>query len=61
MENPTMCDVSERPRYKSKKYPFVSLEDDPVGALLQVFAHVLHVEDVREYINCKFETIGDSL
>ena len=35
-----MCDVSERPRYKSKKYPFVSLEDDPLGALSQVFPRV---------------------
>lgn len=50
MENPTVYDVSEIPRYKFKKHSFISLVDDPQGAFLQVLENVLHVEDIRSYI-----------
>ena len=59
MENPILCDVSERPRYKFKKHPFVSLIDDPLGAFSEILPNMLHVEDVRSYIHYKFESISD--
>ena len=55
-----MFDISDRPRYTFKKHPFFSLLDDPIGAFLQVLKNVLHVEDIRSYIHCKIESIGDT-
>ena len=52
-------DISDRQRYKFNKHPFVSMFDDPLGAFSQVPSNVLHVEDIRSYIYCKMETIGD--
>ena len=60
MMNPTIYNVSERPRYVFKKPPFISQVDDPLGAFLQVLENFLHVEDIRLYIHCKFERIGDN-
>lgn len=60
MKNPIVCDVSERPRYMFKKHPFISQVDDPLGAFSRVLENVLHIEDIRSYIHCKFECIGDS-
>lgn len=54
-----MCDISDRPRYKFKKHPFVSLIDDPLGEFSQILQNVLHIEDVRSYIHCKFKSVGD--
>ena len=34
--------------------------DDLIGAFLQVSENFLHVEDIRNYIHCKIESIGDS-
>ena len=59
MESQTICDVSERPRYKLNKHPFVSLIDYPLGAFSQIQPNVLHIEDVRSYMHSKFESIGD--
>ena len=47
MENQLVCDVSERPRFKFMKNPFVSLIDDHLGVFSQIFPNVLHVEEVR--------------
>ena len=60
MKTPIVCDVIERPRYKFKKHPYVSMEDHPLGELSQVPHIVLHIEDVMEYFHCKFESIGDN-
>lgn len=60
MENPTIYDVSERPRYKFKKYHYVSMEYDPLEAFSKVSHNVLHVEDVRAYIYYKFQNIRNN-
>ena len=60
MARQEVYNVSNRPRYNFKKHPFVSLLDDPIGAFLQVLENVLHVKDIRGYIHCKIESIGDS-
>ena len=57
METQEVFDIYNRPRYTFKK--LVSLLD-PVGAFLQVLKNVLHVEDIRSYIHCKIESIGDA-
>ena len=59
METQGVFDINDRPRYDFKKHPFISLLDDPIGAFLQVPKNVLHVEDIRSYIHCKIENIGD--
>ena len=60
MERKVVCDVSERPRYKFKKDSFVSLVDDLLGDFSLISPNVLHIEYVRSYIHCKFESIGDN-
>ena len=60
MERQEVFNISDRPRYNFKKHPFVSLLSDPIGAFLQVPKNVLHVEDIRSYIHCKIESIGDT-
>lgn len=52
--------IMEKPRYKFKKSSIANLEDDLAGAFLQIPNEALIVEDVRSYIHCKFETVGDS-
>ena len=44
--------MSERLRYVLKKH-------DPFHAFSQIMENVLHVKDVRSYIYCKIESIGD--
>ena len=60
MAREEVFNVSNKPRYNFKKHPFVSLLDDPIGAFSQVLENVLHVEDIRGYIHCKIESIGDT-
>ena len=60
MERQEVYNVSYRPRYNFKKHPFVSLLDDPIGAFLHVSKKILHVKDIRGYVHCKIERIGDS-
>ena len=60
MERKEVFNVNNRPRYNFKKYPFVSLLDDPIGEFLQVLENVLHVEDIRSYIHCEIKSIGDT-
>ena len=55
-----MCNMKERPRYQFKKYPFIYMGDDVMGEFCQMLQGVLHVEDIREYIHCNFESIGDN-
>lgn len=55
-----VSDVSERPRYKFKKHPYVSTKDDPTGAFSQLSHRILHVEDVFSFIYCKFDSLGDN-
>ena len=59
MVNQGVCSISDRPRYKFKSYPFISLVDDLVRAFLHIQDNVLHVEDIHGYIHCKMERIGD--
>ena len=33
--------------------------DDPLGTFSRVSENVLHVEDIRRYIHCNMESIGD--
>ena len=51
--------MSNRPQYVFKKHPSISLLDDPLGVFPQASENVLHVEDIRSYIHCKIEIIGD--
>ena len=60
MATQEVFDISDRPRYTFKKHLFVCLLDDPIGAFLQVPKKILHVEDIRSYIHCKIESIGDA-
>ena len=60
MARSSIYDISDRPRYKFKKHPFISLLDDPLHAFSRVPLNVLHVEDIRSYIHCKFESVEDS-
>ena len=60
METQEVFDISDRPRYNFKKHPFISLLDDPIGTFLQVLENFLHVKDIRSYIYCKIESIGDT-
>lgn len=59
METPQVVDITKRNKYKFKKHPFISMENNPEGAFSQTPFGVLHVEDIRTYIHCKFESIGD--
>lgn len=59
MDTPQVVDITKRNRYKFKKHPFVSMENDPEGAFSQTPFEVLHVEDIRAYIHYKFEFVGD--
>ena len=54
-----MHDVCDKPRYEFKKHPFISVLDDPIGTFSQVLENVLHVEDIRNYIHFKIESISD--
>ena len=60
MATQEVFDISDRVSYTFKKHPFVSLLDDPARAFLQVPKNVLHVKDIRSYIQCKIERIGDT-
>lgn len=59
MDAPVIYDVVDIPRYKFKRNPFKSCEDDPEGSFSQTPVGILHVEDIRAYIHCKYETIGE--
>ena len=52
--------MNDIPRYNFKIHLYVSLLDDPLKPFLQVLENVLNVEDIRGYIHCKIESIGDS-
>ena len=60
MEKQEVFSVNDQPRYNFKSYPYISLLDDPLGTFSQVLKNVLHIEDIRGYINYKIESIGDS-
>ena len=60
MGSQEIYDGSERPRYVFKKHLFISLLDDLLGEFSQVPENVLHVEDIRSYMHCKIESIGDA-
>lgn len=60
MERQEVYNVSNRARYNFKKYPFVSLLNEPIGEFFQVLKNALHIKDIREYIHYKIESIGDS-
>ena len=59
MVSQRVYDVSDKTMYEFKKHLFVSLLDDPIGTFFQAPKNVLHVEDIRNYIHCKIESIGD--
>lgn len=52
-------DFFDRSRYKFKRHLIKSCENDLKGAFLQTPYDMLHVEDIKAYIHCKYETIGD--
>lgn len=56
---PLVIEVTDRARPKFKKHPFKSMEDHPNGAFSSVLFGVLHVEDIREYIRCNIEELGN--
>ena len=60
MTSQEVYDVSDKNRYTFKRHPFISFLDDTIGAFSKVPKNVLHVEDIRSYIHCKFESIGDA-
>lgn len=49
----------EKPRHKFKRNPIAPLEDDIAGVILQILDIVLIMEDIRTYIHCNFEIIGE--
>ena len=59
MASQTIYGVSERSRCVFKKHSFDSLMDNPLGVFLQVLENVLYVEDIKIYIHCMIESIGD--
>lgn len=59
IDTPLVVEVSERERLQFKNNPFKSIEDDPNGAFASMPHGVLHVDDVRDYIHCNIEEIGN--
>ena len=60
MATKEVYDVSDRPRYTFKKYPFISLLDDLTRAFLEISENVLLVKDIHSFIHCKIKSINDS-
>lgn len=60
VETPLFVDIADREIPKFKKYPYKSMEDDSQGAFLTISYGVLHVEDIRAYIHCNFEELGNA-
>lgn len=59
MDALVIYDVVDKPRYKLKQHPYKSYEDDLKGAFSQTPIGVLHIEDIRAYIHCKYEITGE--
>jgi len=59
MDTPNIVKISDRPRPIFKKYPYKSLEVDPLGAFSSVSHGVLHTEDIRVYIHANIEEFGE--
>ena len=59
MASQWVCSISDQPRYNFKSYPYISLVNDPLKAFSWVLENVLHVEDIKGYIQWKIESIGD--
>ncbi|XP_059066162.1 uncharacterized protein LOC131857518 [Cryptomeria japonica] len=56
---PLVVEINDRVRLVFKKNPFKSVEDDPEGAFSSVPYDVLHNKDIRAYILCDLEEIGN--
>lgn len=57
--NPLVFKLTDRIRPQFKKHPYKSNEDDPNGAFSSVLYGVLHVENIRAYIHCNIEELGN--
>lgn len=62
MATSLVVDITKRYCPKFKKYPFKSIEVDPLGAFSYIPYEVLHVKDIRAYIHTNLEeTRGSQL
>lgn len=55
-----VVEIKDNARPIFKKHPFKSVEDDPKGAFSSVPYDVLHNEDIRAYIHCDLEELGNT-
>lgn len=56
---PLVVEIIERARPIFKIHPFKYVEDDPEGAFSSVPYGVLHNKDIRAYIHCNIEELGN--
>lgn len=56
---PLVVEISDRARAIFKKHHLKSIEDDPEGAFSSVSYGVLHNEDIKTYIHCDIEELGN--
>lgn len=59
VDTPMVVEIKNHSCPEFKKHPYKSLLDDPLGAFSSVCHGVLHTEDIRAYIHCNIEEIGN--
>lgn len=57
---PLVVEIKDRAHPVFKKHPFKSIEDDLEGAFSFVPYDMLHNEDIKAYIPCDLEDLGNS-
>lgn len=57
---PLVVKIKDRAKPIFKKHPFKSIEDNLKGAFSLVPYGILHNKDIRAYIYCDLEEIGNS-
>lgn len=60
ISTPLVVDISKRARLVFKRHPFKSIQDAPEGEFSSVSYDVLHNEDIRAYIHCDVEELGNA-
>lgn len=54
-----VVEIKDRARPIFKKYPIMSIKDDPKGYFSSIPYATLHNEDIRAYIHCDIEDLGN--
>lgn len=57
--NPTIVEFKDHPRPIFKWYPHVAMNEDLVGVFSHILEGVVYVEDVRVYIHCNIDDLGN--